>query len=114
MGVNSPDLILAALVGLAVLSAIVLSRAGSARRRRAAAAAVAEVGTSPFSLLGRVLVTAGVIVGVQWFVITKHAGNTTLLWVVLAVPALVTSVTLVRLLTVTVVTPSRRSRGTRR
>ena len=107
---NSPDLILPALVGLAVLlSMVVLSRAGSARRRRAAAAAaVAEVGTSPSSLLGRVLVTAGVIVGVQWFVITKHANNTTLLWVVLAVPALITAVTLVRLLTVTVMTPSRR------
>ena len=93
---NSPDLILPALVGLAVLlSMVVLSRAGSARRQRAAAAAaVAEVGTSPFSLLGRVLITAGVIVGVQWFVITRHADNTTLLWVVLAVPALITAVTL--------------------
>jgi predicted transporter len=101
--------------GVVALVLITVMVKGSGRRRRAAAAAaVAEVGTSPFSLLGRVLVTAGVIVGVQWFVITRHADNTTLLWVVLAVPALVTAVTLVRLLTLTVVNPpSRRSRGRR-
>jgi hypothetical protein len=50
-----------------------------------------------------------VIVGVQWLVITRYADNVTLLSVVLAVPALITAVTVVRLLTVTVVDrPGRR------
>ncbi|MGH8965815.1 MAG: hypothetical protein ACRDXB_10875 [Actinomycetes bacterium] len=100
--------------GVVVLVIATIMAKGSARRRRArVAAAVAEVGTSAVSLLGRVLVTAGVIVGVQWFVITRYADNKTLLLVVLAVPALITAVTLVRLLTVTVVDSVRRT-GTRR
>jgi hypothetical protein len=40
------------------------------------------------AVAGRVLLTAAVIVGVQWAVITYWAGNATLLWVVLAIPAL--------------------------
>lgn len=100
--------------GVAALAVVMVVTKGMVRRRRASVAAqIAEVGTSPVSLLGRVLVTAGVILGVQWLVITRHSDNLTLLWVVLAVPALVTAVTLVRLLTVTVVGPSRRS-GARR
>ena len=98
------------LIGVAAVLGVVLVVAkGADRRRRArAVAAVAEVGTSPFSLLGRVLGTAGLIVGGQWLVITRFADNVTLLWVVLAVPALITAATLVRLLTVTVVNPPRR------
>jgi uncharacterized membrane protein len=37
---------------------------------------------------GRVLLTAAVIVGVQWAVITYWTDNTTVVWVVLAIPAL--------------------------
>lgn len=105
------ELLIGVLIVLTVVTAVA---SGAARRRRAqAAAAVAELGTSPVSLLGRVLTSAGVIVGVQWLVITRYADNVTLLLVVLAVPALITAVTVVRLLTVTVVGRPRR-RGVRR
>jgi DNA mismatch repair protein MutH len=101
-------------IGLVVLAVVLAASRGAARRRRArAAAAVAELGTSPVSLLGRVLATTGVIVGVQWLVIVRYAENATLLVVVLAVPALITAATVVRLLTVTVVGSPRR-RGDRR
>jgi hypothetical protein len=59
------------------------------------------------SLTGRVLGTAGAIVGVQWLVIT-HPGNTTLLLVVLGLPALFAAYTLTRALTVTGVDGPRR------
>ncbi|WP_028933836.1 hypothetical protein [Pseudonocardia spinosispora] len=99
--------------GVAALAAswLVVKAKISAHRARTAAE-IAQVGTSPVSLLGRVIVTALVIVGVQWFVIT-HPGNKTLLLVVLAFPALVTAFTLVKALTITQVRPSR-SRGGRR
>lgn len=99
------ELLLGGLVALALITVMVK---GSARRRRAAAAAaVAEVGTSPVSLLGRVLVTAGVIVGVQWVVITYAAGGMVLLLVVLGLPALLAAYALTRALTVTEIRPTR-------
>ncbi|MGH4013273.1 MAG: hypothetical protein ACRDSL_04935 [Pseudonocardiaceae bacterium] len=61
---------------LGVLSVVVKAKVGA--RRAAVAAEIARVGTSPVSLLGRVLVTTLLIVGVQWLVIT-HPGNRTLL-----------------------------------
>lgn len=75
-------------------------------RRTAIAAEIARVGTSPVSLMGRVLVTAAVIVGAQWLVIT-HPANKTLLLVVLAIPALITACVLVKALTVTEIRPNR-------
>jgi hypothetical protein len=108
---NGPGLFLGGVGALAVLMVVTK---GAVRSRRATAAAhIAQVGTSPFSLLGRVLVTAGAIVGVQWLVIVRYSNNVTLLWVVLAIPALITSITLVRALTVTVMNPSRRTGGRR-
>jgi hypothetical protein len=108
--VSGVELFLGGMAALAVLTVVVKAKAGA--RRAAAAAEIARVGTSPVSLLGRVIVTALVIVGVQWLVIT-HPGNPTLLWVVLGFPALVTAFTLVRALTITQVRPSR-SRGAQR
>lgn len=108
---NGPELFLGGVAALAVLMVVTK---GAVRSRRATAAAhIAQVGTSPFSLLGRVLMTAAVIVGVQWLVIDRYSNNVTLLWVVLAVPALVTSITLVRALTVTVINPSSKTGGRR-
>lgn len=108
---NGPELFLGGVTALAVLMIVTK---GAVRSRRATAAAhIAQVGTSPFSLLGRVLMTAAVIVGVQWLVIARYSNNVTLLSVVLAIPALITSVTLVRALTVTVINPSRRTGGRR-
>jgi protein-S-isoprenylcysteine O-methyltransferase Ste14 len=93
-----------------VLGLFVLWR-GSVRRARAAADA-ARAGARVVSLAGRVLVTAGVIVGVQWLVI-RHPLNTTVLLVVLALPALFAAHGITRALTVTTLDTTRR-RGDRR
>lgn len=107
---NGLDVFLGGMAALAVLSVVAKTMVNT--RRAAAAAEIARVGTSPVSLLGRVLVTALVIVSVQWLVIT-HSDNRTLLLTVLGVPALVTSFTLVKALTLTQIRPSR-SWGDRR
>ena len=102
------ELFLGGMTALAGLAVVVKARAGLRRAR--VAAEIARVGTSPVSLLGRVLVTAVVIVGTQWLVIT-HPGNRTLLWVVLGLPALVAAYTLTKALTVTEIRPASRGRG---
>ncbi|MCA1693629.1 MAG: hypothetical protein LC749_02260 [Actinobacteria bacterium] len=84
---------------LGVLLALVMMwRSGTRRGRRAADAA--HVASRMASLLGYVLGTAGAIVGVQWAAIT-YAPGTTLYWVVLAVPALITAYVVARALAVT-------------
>lgn len=109
MAVNlTPTEILAALGVL--LTVVMMWRSGTRRARRAAEAAHAA--SRVVSLAGRVLVTAGLIVGVQWIVITYAAGGT-LFWVALAGPALIASHVLTRLLTVTSLHTTRR-RGERR
>ncbi|MEU5690566.1 hypothetical protein [Actinosynnema sp. NPDC020468] len=87
--------VLAGFGGFVVL--VLAWRAGGRRSRRAADAA--RGGARLLSLAGRVVVTAGAIVGVQWLVIT-HGRNTTLVWVVLGLPALFAAYTLTRALTV--------------
>jgi apolipoprotein N-acyltransferase len=82
-------------------------------RRARAAADIARVGTRAVSLIGRVLTTTLVIVGVQWLVIS-HPTNQTLLWVVLGVPALLASYTLTKALTVFAIRPSSPGRSDRR
>lgn len=105
------ELFLGGMAALALVSVVVKAQASVKRARLAAE--IARVGTSPVSLVGRVLVTALVIVGAQWLVIT-HADNVTLRWLVLGLPALVTAYTLTRALTVVEVTSSRRRQGDRR
>lgn len=102
---NMPVLFLAGMAAFALLSLIVKARTGNRRAR--AAAEIAQAGTSVVSLLGRTLATAGVIVGVQWVVITHAAGRTALLLVVLGMPALFAAHTLTRALTVTEIRPTR-------
>ena len=51
------------------------------------------------AVAGRVLLAAGVIAGGQWLVIHYLSANTTLVWVVLAVPALLAGYTLADALT---------------
>jgi hypothetical protein len=46
------------------------------------------------AVAGRVLLAAAVIASIQWAVITYLAGNATLVWVVLGVPALLAGYTL--------------------
>ena len=62
------------LAGLGVLLSLFLVWRAGARRARAAADA-ARSGARLLSLAGRVLFTAGVIVGVQWVVITHPAAS---------------------------------------
>lgn len=95
------------LAGLAVLLVFVWVWRASVRRAKAAANA-ARSGARLLSLAGRVLFTAGLIVAVQWVVIT-HPGNPWLLLAVLGFPALFSSYALTRALTVTTV-DSRRDR----
>jgi hypothetical protein len=91
------------------LTLLIIWRAG-VRRARAAADA-ARSGARVLSLAGRVLFTAGLIVAVQWVVIS-HPENKWLLLAVLGLPALFASHALTRALTVTTV-DSRRGRGRR-
>jgi hypothetical protein len=104
------------LAGLGVLVTVLwIWRSGVNRARRAAD--VARRSARLASLAGRVLVTAAVIVGVQWIVVT-HAPSTTLLLVVLGLPALFAAHTLTRALTITTFDPysyprSRRGGGRR-
>lgn len=94
------------LAGVGVL--VVLLWVWRAGVRRAKAAAEAARGGARFlSLAGRVLFTAGLIVGVQWVVIT-NPGNPWLMLAVLGLPALFSSYALTRALTVTVVDSPRR------
>ena len=51
------------------------------------------------AVAGRVLLAAAVIVGGQWLVIHYWSANTTLVWVVLGVPALLAGYTLADALT---------------
>jgi hypothetical protein len=107
---NGPELFLAGMAALAVTAVVVKAKAGVRRAR--AAADIARAGTSPVSLLGRVLVTALVIVAVQWLVLT-HTDNPTLRWVVLGFPALVTACTVTKALTVVEINPTRKAGGRR-
>jgi len=87
----SPTQVVAVLgVGLALL---MIWRSGTRRGRRAGAAA--HAGSRVASLAGHLLGTAGVILGVQWVAITYTPGST-LFWVVLALPALITAHALTR------------------
>lgn len=85
------------IVVLGVLLALVMMwRSGTRRGRRSAEAT--HGASRVAALAGYVLGTAGVIVGVQWAAITYAAGST-LFWVVLAFPALVTAHVLTRSVT---------------
>jgi hypothetical protein len=90
----------------------VVVKAKAGVRRAQAAADIARAGTSPVSLVGRVLVTALVIVAVQWLVLS-HAENASLRWVVLGFPALVTACTVTKALTVVEINPTRKGGGRR-
>jgi hypothetical protein len=87
----SPTQVVAALGVL--LALLMMWRSGTRRGRRAAEATHAASRVA--SLAGHVLGAAGVIVGVQWVAIT-YACGTTLFWVVLALPALITAHVLTR------------------
>jgi hypothetical protein len=98
--------------GLGVLAVLLFVWRAGARRAKAAANA-ARSGARLVSLAGRVLFMAGLIVAVQWVVISSRGGGWLLL-AVLGVPALFASYTLTRALTVTTYDMPRRRGGGRR
>jgi hypothetical protein len=98
--------------GVAVLLVLLWVWRAGVRRARGAAEA-ARAGARLLSLFGRVLFTAGLIVGVQWLVITRPGMNPWGLLAVLGLPALFASYTLTRALTVTTVDTPRRRGGRR-
>ena len=102
----TPTQIMAA---LGVLLVLLWVWRASARRAKAAADA-ARSGARLLSLAGRVLFTAGLIVGAQW-VVVMHPDNKWLLLAVLGLPALFASYALTRALTVTTVDSPRRRGG---
>lgn len=90
----SPTQIVAGLgVGLALL---MVFGSGARRGRRAGDGAYGRSRVG--ALAGYLLATAGVIVGVQWWAIT-YARGSTLFWVALIVPALITAHALTRSVT---------------
>ncbi|HEY0692823.1 MAG TPA: hypothetical protein VGD71_27750 [Kribbella sp.] len=95
------------LAGLGVLLTLLMVWRASARRAKAAADA-ARSGARLLSLGGRVLFTAGLIVGVQWLVITRPGASQWLVLAVLGLPALFSAYTLTRALTVTTMDSPRR------
>jgi len=107
--VSGVELFLGGIAVLAVLSVVVKARAGVKKAR----AEIARVGTSPVSLVGHLLITAGVIAAVQWMVITYAVSNTTLLLVVLVVPALFAAYPVTKALTVMQVGSTRPGGGRR-
>lgn len=104
----TPVEVLAAIGALFVL--IVVWRAGSRRARRAAD--VARASARVMSVAGRVIVSGGAMLGVQWLVIT-HVDNLTLLLILLAVPDVIAAHVITRALTVTQLGTTHR-RGDRR
>jgi len=101
------------LAGLGVLVTLLWIWRASVRRARRAAD-VAWQSARLASLAGRVLVTAGLIVGVQWVVVRYAAGNLTALLVALGVPALFAAHTLTRALTISTYDARPRRGGGRR
>jgi hypothetical protein len=101
--------VLAGVGGLVVLAWVW----GAGARRARAAANAARSGARLLSLTGRVLFLAGVIIGVQWLVISHPATNGWTVLAALGLPALFSSYTLTRALTVTTVDIPRK-RGDRR
>lgn len=79
-----------------LLALLMMWRSGARRGRRATEAA--HAGSRVASLAGHLLGTAGMIIGVQWAAIT-YARGTTLFWVVLTLPALITAHALTRAVT---------------
>jgi hypothetical protein len=100
------------LAGVGVLFVFVWVWRAGARRARAAANA-ARSGARLLSLTGRVLFTAGVIIGVQWLVITHPATNGWAVLTALGLPALFSAYTLTRALTVTTLDVPRKRGGHR-
>jgi len=91
------------LLGLLALFGLIALARGT-RRQAYGGAWPVPCGVGVLGIAGRILVTAGVIVTVQWLVITHADHRGLVFWLALAVPAVLAGVTVVRALTVTVLT----------
>jgi hypothetical protein len=100
--IDTRQLLLAGLVVLALFGLVVVVRGTRSQAHQAVRAVPGGVGV--LGLAGRTMVTAGLIVAVQWLMITYAGHRGVMFWLVLAVPAVLAGVTVVRALTVTVVT----------
>lgn len=109
MKLTPAELLSALAVALVVLWAW---RASVRRARRAADAA--RAGARLLSLTGRVLVGAAVLAGVQWMALTYPGAPWAVRVAALGLPALVSSYTLTRALTVTTMDSRDSRRGGRR
>jgi Na+-driven multidrug efflux pump len=105
MNLTPTELIAALAVALVVLCAW---RASARRARRAMDAA--RTGARLLSLTGRVVVGAAVLTGVQWMAFTYPGAPWAVRVAALGLPALVSSYTLTRALTVTTVDSRRGGR----
>lgn len=100
------------LAGVGALIVLVAAWRASVRTTRRVAEA-ARAGVRLMSLAGRVVVSAALITGVQWLVLTHAATNVTLMAVTLGLPALLAGHTLTRALTATTSELPRRRGGVR-
>jgi hypothetical protein len=91
------------LAGLAVLALLGLVAVLRGTRTQSHVRAVRS-GVDGLGMASRTMVTAGLIVAVQWSAITLADHHSLVFWLALAVPAVLAGVTLVRALTVTVLT----------
>lgn len=105
---GQPSTTLVVLGVLAVLGALAAFASGRRAARRAAKG-VREVSRMT-AMVFRTLVTAAVIVGVQWAIVTHHT-DTRVILATLALPALFAGASVARLLAVTEVVHSARRGG---
>jgi hypothetical protein len=100
--VDARPVLLGVLVALALFGLVAVVRGTRSQAPRAIRALPGGVGLS--GVVGRTVVTAGLIVAAQWLVITYADHRSAVFWLVLAVPAVLAGVMVVRALTVTVLT----------
>jgi hypothetical protein len=98
--IDTRHLLLAGLVTLALLGLVAMMRSTRSQAHQTAHIVPGSAGV--LGIASRTIVTAGVIVAVQWLVITNADHHDLVFWLVLAVPALLAAVTVIRALTVTV------------
>jgi hypothetical protein len=92
------------LVGLTVLALLGLVAVVRGTRTPAHKTVRVHGGVGGLGMAGRAMVTAGLIVAVQWLAITLVDRRSLVFWLALAVPTVLAGVTAVRALTITVIT----------
>jgi hypothetical protein len=99
-----PRIVPLGVLAVLALFALVAVMRGTPRGQAYGAARAVPGGVGVLGMAGRIVVIAGVIVAVQWLVIAYAGHRGLVFWLVLAVPAVLAGVSVVRALTVTVFT----------